>query len=377
MANQEIKILMDDPFSQEPNAEERNLESDTEANSEISEITGDRPFHIRHNSLADSATESDIDGNLAFNDDIEFNVRNNFAEERDSMAKWINDLARQMDIMSEMYQIHDAKNLEYVNKMKNENTANMESTYRKLDDIHQKVRRRNNTSRTSFIALFELKSVMSSFNRSLFLEPLIHTKLSSILKEWINGPSFFPDGFHRVTGFLRGFYGAVGYSLKQLYSAWKESSHYTYELEVPLRTDQNYLHCIYFKILKDSIEDMMRMNSNYIPSLIELGQDNIHAFCELLEKFDIPVAGPFKKQQTDGQMKLQFFLSNCNQSESIINCDLPIYGIYEFRLGCLRMRNDEALTFVNSLPTMPFWINHMPPIFNNSIDTLKRQISFV
>ena len=321
--------------------------------------------------------EDSIKDVVFFDKDIEKWVFDTLSEEKFRMCKWIIDLKRKMDIMTELYRIHDQDDLKYIQEMKKRNLANYEYIYRNLCSIQLLVRRQNSKEKTSFVILFDLNALFKNFNSSIFLEPEIAKKVHEILAEWISGYSFSEEGFHRLTNFLKVYYNAANNDVRTIYKAWKNSIFYSRKSDTELDVERNYIDCIYFSILRNSIDDALSMNLNYLPSLIELGQQNLSALLDLLTKFSIPFSGPFKNVKSIRKPKVQLFISSCNVIDSISNCGLPLYGIFEFRPSCLRMRHDEGIKFLHSLDSMPFWLDHMPPLFGKSFDCLKEHIKTI
>ena len=319
----------------------------------------------------------EITDDIEFKKDSEEYFIDNLADERFKMCKWVIDLQRKMRIMTELYKIQDQYRHKYITDMKKRNAANFEFINRTLSSILLRVRGQNANKKTSFVTLFDLNGIFKNFSSSIFLESAISEKFHVILDEWLNGFSFDKTGLLRIKDFLKLFYCASDTNLKTIYKSWKSSIYYSRECDLELRVSRNYIGCIYFSILKKSVDNALSMNLNFLPSLIDLGTRNLHDLLEILNKFTIPFSGPYKKVQPNGKLKIQLFISSCSIIDSISNCGLPLYGIFEFRSSCLRLRNDDAIKYINSLDTMPFWLNHMPPLFNKSLACLQQQIKLI
>ena len=322
----------------------------------------------------DSVSDESSIADVEFQADTEKYLKDHLADEKFKMCKWVLDMKRKMNIMAELYKLQDQAGLKYIADMKKRNAANFQFVLRNLCSILLRLRRRNFNNQTSFMTLFDLNGLFTNSSSSIFLEQPILEKLFQILDEWINGYSFQSNIFPQITEFLKIYYDSSCMDIKAIYKSWKTSMHYSRQRDFDLRVDRNYMDCVYFSILKKSLDNVLIMNMNYLPSLIELGQRQLDSLLNLLEKFSIPFSGPYKKMQADGLLKLQIFISSCSVVDSISNCGLPLYGIFEFSLSCLQMRHDDAVKFTHTLETMPFWLNHMPPLFNKSLSCLQNEL---
>ena len=117
----------------------------------------------------------------------------------------------------------------------------------------------------------------------------------------------------------------------------------------------------------------MNKNAQILPTIAEIGQTNLHDFQHFLNKFNIPFSGPYKKISENGRFKLQYFVSGTRPYDCVFNSNYPLYGIYEFRLNSLSYNPDDSKSrsYISELTEMPFWLLHIPPLFNQSLAHIR------
>jgi len=255
------------------------------------------------------------------------------------------------------------------------NSARLETMFRMLEDIHSRVKRRNEKDRTGFIILFDLYNLISNNESSILMEPLIHAKLSQVLSDWMDGETlkFGSKNFDKLKLFLKGYFMAKKDTIPSILAAWEKTTLFTPEKLRKIRLNRTYIQTMYFDSLTDLIDAKVGSNVEYLPTLLEIGQFSSTKFKDFLDKFSIPFSGPYRKILNNGELKIQYFLSSSNTIDPIINGGLPLYGVYEFRLSSLETHSDQAAKFVASLEALPFWLNHVPPLFNESMEFIRNQ----
>jgi len=318
---------------------------------------------------SDSDNENSLVGILP--DTADQYAREKFYEQREKISKWIIDTRRRMSMLSHLYEVQLKTGQSYAREIAKLNAASVEYVYRKLDDLHIRVKKRNERQLPSYFMVYLLSNIVQQTDARIFFEPLIHTKVGHLLESWSLGNSFHFNNFDKLASYLKGYFKAKDESIKGLYTAWTKTPYFSPKRENALIREREYLEHMYLGFIQDVFEQTLTKNNRYMPSVLDLGQTSGKLMRTFLEEFRIPYSGPYKKILTDGRTKVQYFISSCVKIDSFCNSDLPLYGVYEFNLSSLEMRNDEAAIFANSLPTAPFWLTHIPPLFNASVDQMR------
>ena len=132
------------------------------------------------------------------------------------------------------------------------------------------------------------------------------------------------------------------------------------------------LGTFYFSIILEKFNEKLCEYANQIPGLVEMGKINLEFFHSFLEQFEIPFSGPFKSGL--GRRKLVYFVSSIRPEDALVNKHVPLYGSYEFELTAFNeLEFDELLEYYEVLQTVPFWLLHMPPIFNLSLSEMHQK----
>jgi len=318
-----------------------------------------------------SSDSSDLP-NFSPSDDL---GRESLFDEKMYLLVWLADIRRKFSMINELYKAEQVRQPKMITEIKRKNASNLDNMHRHLDEMHCHVKRRNEKGRTSFIVLFDLYSLMRSRDSCIFMEPAIAGKLIQLLDDWINGSSFKFGNFDRIRSFLRARFAAKGDDLRCLILAWKKSQFFSYDKLIKMRSDQMYVRGLYFDLLTDQVNTILYKNISYLPSLLEVGQFSTKFFHEYLTKFEIPFAGPYKRVLNNGDLRIEYFVSSANTADCFANARIPLYGIYEFRLTSIDLTPEQAVKYVNDLPIIPIWLTHVPPLFNRSLEFIRKQIS--
>jgi len=339
-------------------------------------------IEISDDSSAETS-ENDEDWQLFASESDEY-AKEHYFEEKRRLEKWFKQTQRKLAMVSEVYvtvKSIRSKNPDQTNdgicQISNRNSVRLELMFRMLEDIHSRIKRRNEKDRTGFIILFDLYNLISNSDCSILMEPLIHAKLCQVLADWMGGETLSTQNFSKLKLFLKGYFMAKNDTIPSILAAWENTELFTEKKMRKIRVNRTYVQTMYFDTLTDLIDKKVALNAEYLPTLIEIGQFSSTKFNAFLEKFAIPFSGPYRKMLNNGEMKIQYFLSSCNSIDPIISGGLPLYGVYEFRLSSLETKSDQAAKFVASLETLPFWLNHVPPLFNESMEFIRKECSIL
>jgi len=335
-------------------------------------------------SLIETGDESDPDEESDwFSDSTEDYVLEHYSEEQLRLKTWLISIKRKFATSSELYQSMQnvQKNLrinitphdDLVAQITRQNGPKMEFVFRMLEDIHSRVKRRDERNRTSFIVLFDLYNLIANHDFCIFLEPQIHAKLCNVLSEWINSACFKVENFPKLKLFLKAHFMASDDNIKSIFLAWQKSQYCSLEKLSQVQSERTFIKTMYFDILTNLVDRAMTENVSYLPTILELGQFNSTLFKSFLEKFSISYSGPYKKLLKNGEYRVQYFLSSCNKADAVLNGNMPLYGVYEFRLCSLALQSDAAAKFVSNLDSLPFWLNHVPPLFNETLEFIRNK----
>ena len=312
-----------------------------------------------------------------FSEDSDQYANEHFIEEKLTLETWFKDTQRKLAMLTEIFTTLNtmpSRNPDLItdDDYQCDRAIQVELMQRILEDIHCRVRRRNEKERTAFVILFDLYNLIANNDSSLLLDTKINSKLCTILRDWLGGETFRPKNFSKLKLFLKGYFMAKRETIPSIVTAWQKTTLFTGEKMKKIRANRTFLRTMYFDNITEIIDAKISVNAAYLPTLLEIGQLTSTKFKDFLEKFSIPYSGPYKKILNNGEMKIQYFLSSCSaNADSIVNAGLPLYGVYEFRLSSLEARPDQAAKFVALLDKLPFWLNHVPPLFNESMDAVR------
>ena len=310
----------------------------------------------------------------------EYTYNFNSLDERIRLEMWQKQLIRKLRMASRVYEHMKNMDQSYAKAIGEQNEKNMAHVFSKLTQFHERILSRNDAKRSSFIMLFTLVEFLNYCDPGIFLEPDIIDKLDLILMSWIYGPTF-RSNFKSLPTFLTGYYGAEfldGYQVNwnNILAAFKRTNFYDHEkINSPGTTT---LQVCYTNIIIDCFDLIVKQNVFKLPTILELGQINTHAFLSFLDEFSIPFSGPYKKEMQGDiftDTKIQYFISSANITDSFINGNVPLYGIFEFKLCCLNMTQLETRNYLKTISEMPKWLIYVPPLFNKSLDFIRNRVN--
>ena len=233
---------------------------------------------------------------------------------------------------------------------------------------------RNTEKKSAFFVLFDIISLFKNSTCKILFDDKISDLLVKILVEWISSYTFSDANFENIRYFLKDYYSAKDLKMSSLVNAWAYSDFYKPKLKTLLISKRSYIESIYFRNLTSFFDSELQKNAEILSALMDVGQFDINGLTDFLKMNQIPFAGPFKKIESNGELKVQFFISSCNPADSIVNLNMPLYGIYELTKKSYRMRQDDAARRISCLKTAPNWLNHIPPLFNLPNECFQRQI---
>ena len=305
--------------------------------------------------------------------------RPNFSSEQMSLVFWVEEMERLLKICAFLYHKQDSKFAganKAMNNIKNQISEQYDTVIYKLSLLQSKLKIRNKHKQTCFILLFDLCTLLEETDSRLLLDSTIHNKLIFLLSTWVKGATFNKLNFVKLSTFLKFKYGATRDDWESLRTAWSKTEYYS-EIENSkiLQKGKNVLEALYWGRLDTLLQSAIKQNVRVLPTIFELAQGDLRCLQEFLYDFQIPFSGPYKRVLNDSTVHLQFFVSGLRKSDSVANSFVPIFGVYAFRLSCLSMNPTDAFKYAMSLPEIPFWLQHVPPLFNKSFSFIRNQIA--
>ena len=254
----------------------------------------------------------------------------------------------------------------------------LEKRLRKLTAMKNTIDRRTAAGKPHFGILFELYRFLDNCPSNLLIS--MSSQMKDFIESWILNPCFESQFFEEFVFYLRNFYEddnsdnlpiSRSTDLKAIYRYYKYSRFWDEDtFEEESRSRENFFGPVYFSIILQKFDEKIREYTHQVPGLIELARTNLPFLQIFLEKFEIPFSGPYKSSH--GGRKFLFFISAINPGDSIINKQVPLYGVYEFDLSAYSQIDlDDVINFWEKLETAPFWLMHVPPLFNLTLANIR------
>lgn len=236
-----------------------------------------------------------------------------------------------------------------------------------------------------FSFLFDLHSFLDTCSMHFIIQDQkLNDKICDLIKIWLESPAFHHQNYEKLLFFLYNFYNgsrflcqhAPGRSiLSDIRDFWESSFYFeprTYSELISKK--QDYIGAFYSSVLLKKLEENLDAVANAMSSIIGLAINDLKFFHDFLNKYEIPFSGPYRNNNSNDR-RILYFLSSPNPSDSVINNGAPMYGAYTFRLSSLsHLDTDTALKIWENLEIIPFWLHHIPPLFNLSLENIREKM---
>ena len=257
----------------------------------------------------------------------------------------------------------------------------LEKRFRKLTAMKATIERKTAAGKPHFAILFELCRFVDNCPSNLLIS--MSSQIKDLIEAWILNPCFKFEFYDEFVLFLRNFYEddnsdnlpiSRSTDLKAIYRYYKYSRFWDENIfEEEIRSRKNFFGPVYFSVILQKFDEKILEYTHQVPGLIDMARNNLQFLENFLQKFEIPFSGPYKS--THGGRKFLFFISAINPGDSIINKQVPLYGVYEFNLSGYSQKDlDHVLNFWEKLETVPFWLMHVPPLFNLTLADMRDRI---
>ena len=324
-------------------------------------------------SLSSDSEGSEIEDSFC-DDTTDKYVEDNYQEDRTWFINWLCHFEKKINLLKSLFSLNYRIDPLKLARVKSRNNQNYTFFITSLNRISSDIKMRDNNKKSAFLVLFDIINLFKNSTCKILFDDKISDLLVKILVDWISSYTFSDGNFDQIRFFLKDYYNAENLKMSSLVNAWVSSDFYQLESKNLLMTKRSYIESIYFRNLTTFFDSELQKNSEILSALMDVGQFDINGLTDFLKVNQIPFAGPFKKAESNGELKVQFFISSCNPADSIVNLNMPLYGIYELTKKSYRMRQDDAARRISCLQTAPDWLNHIPPLFNLPIECFKRQI---
>ena len=328
------------------------------------------------------STDSQIICTKEMEESAKLNYRKNLDEFKFSLKK----ICRQLKMIYRVdFQFN--KNADPFTPSKIE-TDLIKKQLKQLGVMERTIERRTSYVIPHFSILFQLHRFIEHCPFYLLSENLdLLQKICDVIETWIKNPAFHHQNYDKLLFFLRGFYEDQSlHSLKsydeptlnEILNYWQYS--YYFDSEVfndKILKKKSCVEAFYFQILLDKFDEKLAQCVYPIPSLLDLGNQDIDFFHQFLTEFSIPFAGPFRSK-SQCEKRIIYFLSSADPADHIVNKNIPIYGCYGFQLSSIKDTSTESAALMwEDLEEVPFWLTYFPPLFNFSLENIREQLSAV
>ena len=237
---------------------------------------------------------------------------------------------------------------------------NRESAYQKLDSIHMHLKRHIEQKRLSLVTIFTLTNFVKDYESYIFLDKGIQLRFINILTDFLLSPAYEKCDSKKLHNFLVAFYECPDTKMSTLLKSWQNSNFFLGSVSMPNlineKIDLEILDISYFNIIVAWTDKAVRENVYYLPTYFDLGLFNVKIFFDFLERFQIPVSGPYVKNKNTDNPRITYYVQSQNKNDNIYNGNIPFYGIYEFPLESIILPKDLGLNYVRTLPLLPEWL---------------------
>lgn len=299
--------------------------------------------------------------------------KKSLVDDRLRIQSWLLSLFRKCQMVAEIYQMQKNSTNSFQPIMR-ANIYDSENS-RQLAGILAEIKERNRRGKTSFFIFNELPRVLKDMPNSALMDPAIYSKMCYILEEFALGASLKPENFIVLKNFLGEKYRSANNTLKSIFVKWKSSTDYNSDLEYAMLYERKFLYGLLYGSTMNQLDFMIGQNAALLPTIVEIGSFSVSNFKNFLTTFNISFSGPYKKTDPNGLPKIIFYVTSLTSGDSIVNGGMPLYGCYEFKVSALNEHcKDAALKIVSSLEFPPYWLSVIPPIFNETLNNLQRQL---
>ena len=356
------------------------LDSRHGSTSDYSSHSNEQRYH-RESDNSDLITFSDDDegdGQLFTSTLDEFN-RSSYGDSISGFKFWISQTIRKLLMLFTISQEDNSNS----HSMDNQTKQQLDRRIEKIRNLTKLLKRKNSAGKPYFYLLFELEAFFKNCPASFLLNCSLILALRELFNNWVENAAFEISNYDRLKFFLRRFYedpslrtlpSSNNRNFEEILMVWKRSSYFSDQTLSEIVESRKFVDNLYFNILVKQTDQVINQTAFPLASLVELGTKNMDFFQHFLQKFSIPMAGPFKNDDPTAPRFL-FFVSSMNPADSISNSCVPIYGTFEFRLSAMRdLSHEQVFEFWRSLVNVPAWIRHFPPMFNLALDPIREQI---
>ena len=368
----------------------------------INEETNEFPWNFTD---SDASTSSFISGDNARNDTspspdlIEFSepedqgedeemfsttldeyVENAYLDKINEFKQWVGQTVRKLKMLNELSEVQN-----FTERYETHLSDLIEKKRRRLTEIGIILARRNARKRTYYLLLFDLERFLSTTPSGLLVSsPVLCRNLCDILVSWLANPCFEVQNFPKFKSFLKEFFqsGVLlraptpgNPPIKLIYDLWKKSLFFDETRNVMITRKRDFSKAFYFGFLMDRFDEDLKEAIFPLQTITELGRGNISVFHDFLVRHNIPYSGPYQAPDYFGGKKIIYFLSSCDPADNFANGLAPLFGSFTFNLNSLQMPMEDAVNFWNNLEIAPFWLLHIPPIFNLSLESMRQEFN--
>ena len=337
------------------------------------------------NDTSDSAdliefTDTEEDEEEMFSSTIDEYVQNSYFDKINEFKQWTRQTVRKLKMLNEL-----SKEQNFTERYHIHLADLIEKKRRRLNELTIILARRNARNRTYYLLLFDIERFISTTPSGLLISSSILCRnLCNLLESWLDNSCFEVKNFHKFKSFLKEFFqsGVLLRApspgtppMKIIYDLWKKSLFFDEDRNIMITRKRDFAKAFYFGFLMDRFDEDLKEAIFPLQTITELGRGNVSVFHDFLVRHEIPFSGPYQAPDYFGGKKLIYFLSSCDPADNFANGMAPLFGTYTFNLNSLQLPMEDAVNFWNSLEIAPFWLLHIPPIFNLSLEGIRQEFN--